>query len=187
MSPYDPSRIAQQAAQQAANAQRQMMEQSSRRNMQLQQDRLQQLQQQGQMRAWRQPASASPKSRRGASPAPYVPGHRRHRVFVLLLVATGLVAAISVGSAVAAGSDAPHIPGLPGGSAPVEGTSTVVLRVRSGPSSDTTILDRVHPGQPLLLRCRTDNGWDLLADPDSGGYVFDRYVQRSAQLPGCSS
>jgi hypothetical protein len=107
-----------------------MMEQSSRRNMQLQQDRLQQLQQ-GQMRAWRQPASASPKSRRGASPAPYVPGHRRHRVFVLLLVATGLVAAISVGSAVAAGSDAPHIPGLPGGSAPVEGTSTVVLRVWS--------------------------------------------------------
>lgn len=47
----------------------------------------------------------------------------------------------------------------------ISGTSTTVLNVRSDPSSKAAVVDRVRPSQPLLLSCRTDDGWDRLANP----------------------
>jgi hypothetical protein len=43
----------------------------------------------------------------------------------------------------------------------------------------------VRPGETLRLACQT-GGWDRLAAPHAGAYVYDRYLSRSQPLDECS-
>jgi hypothetical protein len=206
--PFDAVRATQSAQQSSIQHQRAFAQQNQdtarRFNAQMQTDRQrfnQQIQQQREANQWgtRRPSGAP-----GAAPMstpPNVPGGWRHRLFILLatlgLAAGGILLAVVI-SSTAGGSTPPPNPAPwpllpnPGGIAPsfatsgvVSGTPTTVLRVRSGPSTNADIIDRLQPGQPVFLSCQTNDGWDLLTQPDAGAYVLDRYIMRSADLPTC--